>query len=55
MAKHSSDIRVAYPEVKFQVWDLAQVVGITDPLPHFWGVNIQGKFDLLTSRVKMGT
>ena len=55
MAKHSSDIRVAYPEVKFQVWDLAQVVGIIAPLPHFGGVNIQGKFDLLTSRVKMGT
>ena len=34
MTERSFDPRVAYTEVKVQVWDLVRVVGIIDPLPH---------------------
>ena len=33
VAKHSSDPRVAYPEVNVRVRDLVRVVGIVAPLP----------------------
>ena len=33
VAKHSSDPRVAYPEVNVQVRDLVRVLGIVTPLP----------------------
>ena len=34
MAKRSSDLWVADPEIKVQVQDLVRVVGIIDPLLH---------------------
>ena len=37
MAKRSSDSRVAYPEVKIQVRDMVQVVGIIVPFAHRGG------------------
>ena len=37
VAKHSSDPRVAYPEVKVQVHDLVRDVGIVDPFAP-WGL-----------------
>ena len=37
VAKRSSDPRVAYPEVKFQVRDLVRVVGIVVPFA-LWGL-----------------
>ena len=35
VAKRSSYPQIAYPEVKVQVRDLVQVVGIVAPLPHW--------------------
>ena len=34
LAERSSDPRVAYPEVKVQVWDLVRVVIVLPPLPN---------------------
>ena len=45
MAKHSSDPRVAYPEVKVQARDPVRVVGIVAPFAPR-RVNIRGKFVL---------
>ena len=45
VVKHSSDPRVAYPEVKVQVRDLARVVGIVGPFAPR-GVGTRGKFVL---------
>ena len=45
VAKHSSDPRVAYPEVNVQVRDLVRVVGIVVPFASL-GFSIQGKFVL---------
>ena len=56
VAKHNSYIRVAYPEAKFQIWDLVRVVGIIDPLPHIGGGGrYSGKIRLMTSRESVGT
>ena len=45
VAKRSSDPRVAYPEVKFQVRDLVRVVGNVAPFAPR-GVGTWGKFVL---------
>ena len=51
MAKRGSDPRVAYPEVKLQVWDLMRVVGIVAPFAPRW-VCIRRKFILSSRRGK---
>ena len=43
VAKRFSDPRLAYPEVKIQVWDLMRVVDIIAPFAPRW-VSIRGKF-----------
>ena len=43
VVKHSSDPRVAYPEVNIQVRDLVRVVGIVGPFDPR-GFSIRGKF-----------
>ena len=45
VAKHSSDPRVAYPDVDVQVRDLVRVVGIVAPFAP-GGFSIRGKFVL---------
>ena len=49
VAKHSSEPRVAYPEVKVQVRDRVRVVRIVSPFAPR-GVSIQGKFVLSSPR-----
>ena len=51
VAKHSSDPRVAYPEVNVQVRDLARVVGIVAPFAPR-GFSIRGKFVLSIGQAK---
>ena len=53
MAKHSSDPRVAYSEVKLQVQDPVRVVGIVAPFAPL-RAGIRGKFVLSSLREKMG-
>ena len=52
MAKRSSDIWVAYPEVKVQVRDLVRVVGIVSPfVPRGrWGGQYSGKIRFIEPR-----
>ena len=51
MAKRSSDLRVAYPEVKVQVRDLVRGVGIVAPFAPR-GFSIRGKFVLSIGQAK---
>ena len=51
VAKHSSDTRVAYPEVSVQVRDLVRVVGIVAPFAPR-GFSIRGNFVLSVSQAK---
>ena len=51
VAKHSSDPRVAYPEVNVQVRDLVRVVGIVAPFAPR-GFSIRGKFVLSIGQAK---
>ena len=53
VAKHSSDPRQAYPEVKLQGRDLVRVVGIVAPFAPL-GANTRGKFVLSSPRGKSG-
>ena len=53
VAKHSSDPRQAYPEVKLQRRDLVRVVGIVAPFAPL-GAGTRGKFVLLSPRGEMG-
>ena len=53
VAKHSSDPRQAYPEVKLQGRDLVRVVGIVAPFAPLGAVT-RGKFVLSSSRGEMG-
>ena len=53
VAKHSSDPRQAYPEVKLQRRDLVRVVGIVAPFAPL-GAGTRGKFVLSSPRGKMG-
>ena len=53
VAKHSSDPRQAYPEVKLQRRDLVRVVGIVAPFAPL-GAGIRGKFVLSSPRGKIG-
>ena len=49
VAKHSSDLRVAYTGVKVQVRDLVRIVGIVDPFAP-WRVGTREKFVSLSLR-----
>ena len=53
MAKRSSDLRVAYPEVKVQVRDLVRVVGIVAPLPQGAG-SVPGNSEIIRFIEKPG-
>ena len=53
VAKHSSDPRQAYPEVKLQVRDLVRVVGIVAPFAPLGAVT-RGKFVLSSPRGQIG-
>ena len=53
VAKHSSDPRQAYPEVKLQGRDLVRVVGIVAPFAPL-GANTRGKFVLSSPREEVG-
>ena len=53
VAKHSSDPRQAYPEVKHQRRDLVRVVGIVAPFAPL-GAGKRGKFVLSSPRGEMG-
>ena len=53
VAKHSSDPRHAYPEVKLQRRDLVRVVGIVAPFAPL-GAGTRGKFVLSSPRGEMG-
>ena len=53
VAKHSSDLRQACPEVKLQGRDLVRVVGIVAPFAPV-GAGTRGKFILSSPRVEMG-
>ena len=50
LSKRSSDPRVAYPEVKFQVRDLVRVLSSVAPPLFTSGVSIRGKFVLSSPR-----
>ena len=54
MVKRSSDPRVAHPDVKVQVRDLVQVVGIVSPFAPM-GASTRGKFVLSSPMGEMGT
>ena len=53
VAKHSSDPRQAYPEVKLQGRDLVRVVGIVAPFAPL-GAGTRGKFVLSSPRGEVG-
>ena len=53
VARHSSDPRQAYPEVKLQGRDLVRVVGIVAPFAPL-GAGTQGKFVLSSPRGEVG-
>ena len=54
VAKHSSDPRQVYPEVKLQGRDLVRVVGIVAPFAPVGGGGTQGMFVLSSPRGEMG-